>query len=80
MSNKRSVPRSFAQVMDLWPATRVFAQDIGVPLNSAHVMRHRNSIAARYWPAMVVAAKRRSIPHVTLELLVALAHKERMVS
>ncbi len=55
-----------------WPSQSDFSDDIGVLYNSVSVMKHRNSIAPRYWPALIAAAQRRGFSDVTLELLLRL--------
>lgn len=70
--------RSFAEIIDLWPSPslRSFADDIGVRYVTAQLMRHRNSIAPKYWNAVVAGAERRRISGVTLELFAKLAAEE----
>lgn len=79
MSKATPAPRSFAQVIWLWPEPRItnFASDIGVSYVTAQLMRHRDSINPDHWPAIVDAAKRRGIPNITLALLTELRAKRK---
>lgn len=61
---------TFRTIINQWPSIAEFATDIGVEENTAKQMRTRNSVNAKYWPAMVVGAQRRGID-VTFESLAA---------
>lgn len=50
-----------ATIIGLWPTVRCFAEDIGVSLKHAHVMKVRGVIPAARWPSVVSAAARRQI-------------------
>lgn len=81
--------KSFADIIDRWPSDsgppkrtslQVFSDDLGVKYVTAQVMRHRNSIAPRYWEGLVDAAKRRKIKGVTLALLFKLKAQASQVA
>ena len=65
---------SHAQIIKQWPRSQDFAADIGVHDDSARQWVHRDRIPAKYWVAIVQAAKVRGYP-VSLELLAHLAAK-----
>jgi hypothetical protein len=56
-------------IIDRWPSTRAFAEDIGVPYVNVNMMRQRNSISVRHWERVVEAAKERGIRGITLKLI-----------
>lgn len=60
---------SFTNIIRRWPSLQDLADDLGVPYVTAQLMKHRDSIAAEHWEAVVAAAKLRGIDGVTLELL-----------
>lgn len=68
--------RTHRDIISLWPRLADFASDIGVSENTAKQMRTRDSVNARYWPAMVGGAKRRGIRGVTYETLSAAVARE----
>lgn len=68
--------KTHRDIISLWPRLADFASDIGVPENTAKQMRTRNSINARYWPALVRAAQSRGIDGVTFEDLNACIIRE----
>lgn len=63
---------TFRSIIDKWPSISEFAADLGVKYVTAQLMRHRNSIASRHWNNVVIAARRREIAGVTLEVLAAI--------
>lgn len=63
---------TFRNIIDKWPSLSAFAADLGVKYVTAQLMRHRDSIAPRHWNNVVLAAKKRAIPGVTLEALAAI--------
>ncbi len=69
--------KNFIDVIDQWPSLQSFATDIGVLYVTAQLMRHRNSIAAKHWKAVVEGARQRKIRGVTLEVLAQLAAEEQ---
>lgn len=71
----------FADIIDLWPkpSNRRFAEDIGVPVNSLRVMRHRNRVASAFFPSIVSAAARRGLAGVTYERLFAIQTGDQAV-
>ncbi|MPZ36647.1 MAG: hypothetical protein GEU95_01065 [Rhizobiales bacterium] len=66
-------PRTAADVMAKWPTDADFARDIGVKPTHAQTMKVRDSIPPGYWPAVVVAAAKRNIQGLTLEVLAKIA-------
>lgn len=79
------IAKSFADLIGGWPqgvdgdgrqltSIATFAADLGIPYEHAQIMRHRNSIAADHWPAVIKSAKRRGYA-LTHEHLVKLREK-----
>jgi hypothetical protein len=66
---------TFAEIMDLWPSRKAFAEDIGAKQAAVTNMAARNSVPAKYWYAIIEAANRRCIPGVNLATLAAAARK-----
>lgn len=64
--------KSFRNIIELWPSIGDFADDIGVKYVTAQVMKHRDSIDADHWVAVVEAAKRRGYSGITYETLARL--------
>lgn len=64
--------KSFRDIIELWPSIGAFADDIGVKYVTAQVMKHRDSIDADHWVAVVDAAKKRGHAGITYELLARL--------
>lgn len=64
---------SFKEIISRWPSLAAFAEDIGVPEKTAAQIKWRDSVASKYWKAMVDGAARREISGVTLEVLADLA-------
>jgi acid phosphatase class B len=56
-------------IIDRWPSTRAFAEDIGVPYVNVNMMRQRRNIHFRHWDRVVEAAKERGIRGITLKLI-----------
>lgn len=63
---------SYRDIIGMWPSIGEFAADIGVKYVTAQLMKHRNSIGADHWSAVVEAARKRGYDVVTLELLAGL--------
>lgn len=63
---------TFSDIIMRWPSLREFADDLGVPYVTAQVMKHRDSIAAEHWSAVVAGARARKIKGVSFELLARL--------
>jgi hypothetical protein len=55
--------------MALWPSIETLSQDVGVPYQTVHSWRRRNSIPAIYWDDVAKTAKKRGIPGITTDLL-----------
>ena len=64
---------TFADLIGQWPqatngagrklsSIRTFADDVGISYGKAQMMKLRSSVAADYWPALLDAAKARSVP------------------
>ena len=71
--------KTVSDIVELWPRTRIFADDCGVEWMTAHQWRRRNKIPPEHWAALVKSAKRRGIP-VTEKLLTDIhAAKKRAV-
>ena len=49
------------QLISLWPSIAAFADDIGVPENTAKQMRTRNSVNGIYWALAAKGAEARGI-------------------
>lgn len=67
---------TFRNIIDKWPSIGEFASDLGVKYVTAQLMRHRDSIAPRHWNNVVLAARKRSISGVSLEVLAAIEAAE----
>lgn len=64
---------SFSAVIDAFGGPAKFGRALGIPASHAGVMKHRESIPAEYWPAVVKAASEKGIDGVTFEGLALLA-------
>lgn len=69
--------KSFRDVIELWPSIGEFAEDIGVKYVTGQLMKHRDSIDADHWVAVVEAAKRRGFKGVTYEALARIRAGEK---
>lgn len=58
-------------LIDQWPTIRTFASDIECKEVTARQWGNRNSIPAKYWPAICQAAVKRGFTNINLQ---ALAH------
>jgi acid phosphatase class B len=56
-------------IIDRWPSTRAFAEDLGLPYVNVNMMRQRRSINVRHWDRVIEAAKERGIRGISLKLL-----------
>lgn len=85
---------TISALIDLWHTTELgrkrkaniaLGLDIGAPATAVRSMRHRNSIAKRYWNSLIEAAKRHAqdplasplFHHVNADLLVRLSTQPR---
>lgn len=68
-----TLPQTFSDVINKWPATVDLAADVGVKEVTARAWKARNIIPAEYWTKVIAAAERREIDGVTCELLADLA-------
>lgn len=66
-------PQSITALIDLWPARRDLASDVGVMTDRVHKWAKYNAIPARFHLRVVTAAESRGFP-VTAELIVRLHH------
>lgn len=63
--------QSFSEIVNLWPAAKVLAEDIGEKPETVRKWRSRNRIPSVKWQAVINAAKKRRYP-VTSNLLIQL--------
>lgn len=68
-----STPKSFRELIDLWPSQKDFAAETGIIYVTARTMYRRNRIGPEYWPSILAAAKKRRFFTVRKELLADLA-------
>ena len=66
-----SNPDGFSDIIDYMGGTVEFARAMGVSVNSAGMMRVRNSIPVHRWPELIAVAKERGMD-LSLEQLVEL--------
>lgn len=66
---------TFSDVIDAFGGPAAFGEAIGVPDSHARTMKARDSIPAAHWQRVVAASIIKSIPGVSLEVLVRLAAK-----
>lgn len=66
-------PKSFREVLALWPRISDAAQDLGMPYERVAQWAKRDSIPAEYWPEVINAAAARGFKYVSLPILVDLA-------
>ncbi len=53
----QDLPNSFQGLIDLWPSQRAFGRDVlGAP-EQGRVVRRRNRIPRKFWPALKIAAR-----------------------
>lgn len=64
-------------IINVWPTLAAFAEDLGIPYETAKGMRARGSIDGRYWADVVTAAGNRGFAAVTLEALAEVAAAKR---
>lgn len=64
---------TFSEIISLWPSAEELARDVGATGLVVRAWRARRSIPSEYWVAVIGAAERRGIPHITLELFAKLA-------
>lgn len=70
-----ATPRSFSEVIDLWPTIADYARDLGEPYENARQWRLNDSIPGRAFAPTVDAAEGRRLDGVTLELLCGFAEE-----
>lgn len=68
-------PETFVAVIDRWPTMVAMAADIGTRQGVVNQWRNRDSIQAKWFPAIVGAARQRGFPEITHELLAEIAAK-----
>ena len=74
---RAAVMKTFQHVIDAWPSTRAFGDDVGTTDSHVRTMRARNSIPSGFWEALVKKAAEQGRPEITLELLAAIAKAKR---
>lgn len=60
---------SFLDIIGCWPTLDDFAQEIGVKVSHARVMKHRNSISSQFWLPVAAAAQKRGFDDITVAKL-----------
>ena len=68
---------TFQEVIDAWPSTRAFGEDVGTTDSHVRTMRARDSIPSGFWAVLVKKAALRGHREITLELLAAIAKAKR---
>lgn len=71
---------TFREIIGQWPTIAVFADDIGVKVGTAKLMRFRDSIHSDHWQAVVRAAKTRNIKGITPQLLIDLQAEKKVAA
>lgn len=66
---------SVKELVERWPSLSEFADDLGVPYDTAKGMRRRGAIDSSYWTRVVASASRRGLAGVTYERLAILHEK-----
>lgn len=67
---------TFHDIMGLWPTLAAFASDVGVPYGHVKQWKHRGTVPAHHFAAVVRAAFVRGYP-VSLETLVSAAEQKQ---
>jgi hypothetical protein len=80
MPKPKPLPKTFRDVLSLWPSRAAFARAIGVEYVNAQMMDKRDSIGARHWKAVAKAAAKIEHPEITIEYLAELADRKRAVA
>jgi len=68
-------PKSFREVLALWPQVSDAAQDLGLKYDRVAQWVKRDSIPAAYWPRIINAAAGRGFKYVSLPILVEFAEQ-----
>lgn len=68
-------PKSFREVLGLWPQISDAAQDLGLKYDAVAQWVKRDSIPVAYWPRLINAAAARGFKFVSLPILVELAEQ-----
>lgn len=71
--------QTFTEIIAAWKDDAKFAEDVGTTRGLVAVWKHRNSIPAAYWNAVIASAARRELPGITLELLTSLTRSRRAI-
>lgn len=50
---------TFRDIIDLWPSRAVFADDVGVSVETVHKWAARGTVRAEYFFSILIAARRR---------------------
>lgn len=70
---------TIADIIDTWPrkagqsALQAFAADLGIPYNTAAVMKHRNRINPVHWDTLLRQRRRRGLRDLDHRALVRIA-------
>lgn len=67
--NTQNIPKSFVEVIALWPKPRVLAAEISKPSGTVRQWKGRNSIDPVHFPEVVAAAAKWGYGAVTIQLL-----------
>ena len=67
------MPKSFSEIVDLWPSFAAMADDIGAKANTVAKWHLRDRISPDCWLAVAEAAERRGYDGVTVDLMARLA-------
>lgn len=66
-----SKPRSFSDIVDLWPTRDALASEVGASHEAVRKWAQRDFIAAEWWPSLLKTSRAKSAG-VTADLLVRL--------
>lgn len=66
---------TFGELLRRWPSDKDLAQDLKTTPEHARGMRRNSAVKPRYWPGLIMGARRRKIPGVTNSLLQQIADK-----
>jgi len=69
-------PKTFRELIKLWPTRALFARELGIGYEAAAAMYGRSFIHPHYWERLLAAAANRNIP-LSPEALIRLSDKRR---
>ena len=67
---------TFSDIIEAFGGGGAFADAIGITPAHAYVLKHRNTIPARFWTRTVAAAQARRIKGVSVEMMAMFAARE----